>query len=114
MEIDSQTPTQGTGKALISLWEGRHTVEVFKLEPAPKTNGITKPASGEEADDEDEEDEEEEEVKTAIIKPERCLANVLIVPANTITVTVTIDAEAKGTLEVKGSADSVVQAHFSS
>jgi len=107
--VEIVTTTQGTGKALISLWEGVHEVQVRNQEPR-LANGHTK-SQGDSADDEDEE-EEEDEIRTALIKPERQLAELSLVLTKRIQLSLVIDVETKGTLEVRGAGDEVITVQF--
>jgi len=84
-----------------------HEIQVRNPEH-PLANGNTK-SQGDSTDDEE---EKEEEIRTALIKPERQLAELSIVPTKRIQLSLVIDVEAKGTLEVRGSGDEVITVQF--
>lgn len=72
--IDVDVPAgSGAAQVLLALWEGSHEIKVEQ--PAKKSKGGFFSRS---KDDDDEDDDEPEEVRTALIKPEHQVADLII------------------------------------
>lgn len=77
--LDVEVPS-GSGKAqvLLSLWEGTHEVKVVApVKKAKASGGFFSRATAPKEDDEDEEDEEDD-VRTAIIRPNHAVVDVIV------------------------------------
>ncbi|KAL8278994.1 hypothetical protein RQP46_008663 [Phenoliferia psychrophenolica] len=101
--IELEVPVgKGPEQVLLSLWEGSHEIKVEAPEAKKKAGFFSR-----KADDDEEDDDEPEDVRTAIVKPTKALAD-LVVAVETkpegkkakspskVRVTIVVDAAGKG------------------
>lgn len=102
--VDFDVPAgSGPSEVLLSLWEGSHEVKVEAPEPKKKAGFFSR-----KADEDEEDDDEPEDVRTAIVKPTKAVADLVVavetkpegkgkkgVPAK-VRVTIVVDAAGKG------------------
>ncbi|KAK4703944.1 hypothetical protein P7C70_g2266, partial [Phenoliferia sp. Uapishka_3] len=72
--IDLDVPAgSGSAQVLLSLWEGSHEIKVEAPEAKKKPGFFSR-----KADDDEDEDDEPEDVRTAIVKPVKALADLVV------------------------------------